>query len=295
MTEKLPNFLIIGSAKSGTTSLHHYLSSHPDIFMPHEKEIHFFLKDDEVWGTWNRGVKWYASLFAAATSEKMLGEASPGYTIDSQTVCASSKIKKVLCKPKLIYLVRNPIERTKSHYLESYYGKILNPHVTLEGIVSNRGNPDHDHFFLYQDLVMTSMYYRQIQRILRDHSMKNILIIEQERMAVDAKSVVADVFRFLEVDEAVEVMNIEKKFNVTSIKRERYTDPIERFKSYRYYSCLSNICPRYIKFLYRKYTSRKVSNSDLTKLSDENILHLKEIFQGDLNDFKNLTGIQISL
>ena len=73
---RLPDFFIIGSAKSGTTTLYRYLCRHPNIFMSTPKEMSFFSKDKE----YERGVEWYASLFADASENQLCGEASTTYT-----------------------------------------------------------------------------------------------------------------------------------------------------------------------------------------------------------------------
>src|ERR1700728_3618911 len=57
----LPNLIVIGAAKCGTTSLHHYLSQHPQICMSHKKELDFFCED----ANWQKGQAWYRSHFAA--------------------------------------------------------------------------------------------------------------------------------------------------------------------------------------------------------------------------------------
>jgi hypothetical protein len=68
----LPNLIIIGAPKCGTTSLHHYLSLHPQISMSREKELNFFIAERN----WSKGIAWYAAQFAA--DNKVRGEASPG-------------------------------------------------------------------------------------------------------------------------------------------------------------------------------------------------------------------------
>src|SRR5689334_25243197 len=70
----LPNLLVIGAAKAGTTSLHSYLSLHPEIFMSQRKELNFF--DDR--SRWNKGVEWYKSNFN--DEFRVNGETSPQYS-----------------------------------------------------------------------------------------------------------------------------------------------------------------------------------------------------------------------
>ena len=71
----LPNLVVIGGAKCGTTSLHHYLSLHPEIFMSHPKELDFFIEE----ANWNKGIRWYESKFKAP-GKVIRGESSPRYT-----------------------------------------------------------------------------------------------------------------------------------------------------------------------------------------------------------------------
>jgi hypothetical protein len=75
---RLPNFIVIGAAKRGTTSLHYYLSLHPEIFMSRVKEARFFGDERDSIGRWNRGLDWYNSLFQ--TTLPICGESSPAYT-----------------------------------------------------------------------------------------------------------------------------------------------------------------------------------------------------------------------
>src|SRR3982750_4919552 len=76
MTTPRPNLFLIGAMKSGTTSLHSYLASHPQIFMCPEKEPEFFAKN----AIWSRGEDWYLRLFDGATTEPVVGESSTVYS-----------------------------------------------------------------------------------------------------------------------------------------------------------------------------------------------------------------------
>ena len=104
----LPNFLIVGAAKSGTTSLYHYLKQHPDVFMPEWKEPSFFVCS-EVGGITD--IEEYKDLFATS-NEKIKGEASVAYLYD---VDAPLNIKNTLgADTKIIILLRNPIDMAYS-------------------------------------------------------------------------------------------------------------------------------------------------------------------------------------
>ena len=123
MSGRLPNLVVVGAMKCGTTALHRYLAAHPQISMAQVKEANFFIGPDtaphtdegEWWrtGNWHRGVGWYASLFDADAPVR--GETSPGYT-SPDSVVAAERMAAVIPEARLVYLVREPLERAVSQY-----------------------------------------------------------------------------------------------------------------------------------------------------------------------------------
>ena len=124
MNNKLPNFLIVGAAKCGTSSLHNYLNQHPDIFMPSYnklgmkvKEPRFLIKDlvknrlpNGVWS-----FEEYKSLFTDVKNAKLVGESTVLYLYYYEH--AIKNIKHYLGKDvKIIIMLRNPIDRAYSAY-----------------------------------------------------------------------------------------------------------------------------------------------------------------------------------
>ncbi len=103
----LPNFLIIGAMRSGTTSLARWLRPHPEVFMPVRKELHYF----DV--HFDRGMEWYDSQFADYRGEPAVGEATPRYLYCRE---ALPRIKAALPSVLLIVILRNPVDRAYSHY-----------------------------------------------------------------------------------------------------------------------------------------------------------------------------------
>lgn len=108
----LPHFLIIGAMKAATSTLHAQLAAQPGIFMATPKEPNFFSDDDR----WQRGIEWYLGLFASAPTGAIRGEASTHYTKLPDLPLAVSRARQTLVEPRLIYLMRHPIERLISHY-----------------------------------------------------------------------------------------------------------------------------------------------------------------------------------
>src|SRR6185295_16842547 len=109
---RLPDFLIIGAAKSGTTALYRWLDQHPDVWLPETKEPHFFGRDK----IWANGLDWYAALFEAAPAGAITGEASTTLTSHRLAHRAAERVASVVPDARLIYVLREPISRMRSHY-----------------------------------------------------------------------------------------------------------------------------------------------------------------------------------
>src|SRR5918992_1234170 len=109
----LPNFLIIGAAKAGTTSLWAYLREHPQVFMAEPKELHFFVAASN----WKRGLGWYESHFDRAKGSVAVGEACGAYSRFPTHRGVPARIAGVVPDARLIYLVRHPIDRMVSNYV----------------------------------------------------------------------------------------------------------------------------------------------------------------------------------
>jgi len=106
----LPHFIIIGAMNAGTTSLYHYLKTHPDIISSSPKEPSFFVQD-----RFRKGLEWYKSIFKGAG--RFAFEASANYSKRHLFPGVPKRMFKVVSEIKLIYLLRDPIERAKSHYM----------------------------------------------------------------------------------------------------------------------------------------------------------------------------------
>jgi hypothetical protein len=108
--ERLPDFLIIGTMKSGTTTLFRWLELHPSIAMPETKEPNFFTHNHE------KGLDWYRSLFPRRRENVLSGEASVSYSAPDQSRAAARLIQEYLPEAKLICVLRDPLDRARSHY-----------------------------------------------------------------------------------------------------------------------------------------------------------------------------------
>jgi Sulfotransferase family len=119
-TVTLPSFLVIGAARSATTSLHYALRAHPQVFVPERKEPNFFAFEglpadaDPGVATSVTRLEDYVRLFQGVTDEEAIGEVSPVYLVNPR---ACERIHTHIPEAKLIAVLRNPIERAYSDYL----------------------------------------------------------------------------------------------------------------------------------------------------------------------------------
>jgi hypothetical protein len=103
----LPNALIIGASKGGTTSLYHWLAQHPEVAPSRIKEVRYFN------GHFEKGPRWYAAQFAPSRGERVLVEASPSYLWDPHV---PARVRASLGAPKLVAALREPVDRAWSQY-----------------------------------------------------------------------------------------------------------------------------------------------------------------------------------
>lgn len=112
--KRLPDFVIIGAGKSGTTTLFEWLGQQPEVFDVALKEPRFFSRD------WDKGLDWYAGLYAPAPLDQMVGDASTNYTDVEYSEVAAERMASAIPAARLIYLLRHPIERLRSQYRHNW-------------------------------------------------------------------------------------------------------------------------------------------------------------------------------
>ncbi len=190
----LPNFLIIGAMKAGTTSLYHYLRHHPDVFMADPKELDFFVGR----ANWARGLNWYEEHFADAPGAAAVGEASPNYTKRHDDPDVAGRIAAALPGARLVYLVRHPVERMLSMYRQ----------VAADGLETR---PAAEAFAADPDYLRTSMYAWQLEPYLQHFPPDRLLVMTSERLRRDRAAAVARVFQFLGVDPAWEPPGLDRE------------------------------------------------------------------------------------
>lgn len=170
----LPDFLIIGAMKSGTTTLQVQLAAQPGIFMTTPKEPNFF-SDDAVYA---RGLAWYGSLFDCAAPGDLKGEASTHYTKIPTYPKTVTRMAGVLQAPRLVYVIRDPVERALSQYLHEW----------------SRGSAGHDvaaAFDATPEFIDYSRYPMQLAPYLDRFGRDSLLLTSLEQLGADPEGELA--------------------------------------------------------------------------------------------------------
>jgi hypothetical protein len=203
----MPNFLIIGAAKSGTTSLYHYLNQHPQIYMSVVKEPSFFAFEGTEpvfhgpWKRWAVGkvitdIEAYRALFQGVSDETAVGEASPVYLVHPR---APDRIKHYIPDAKLIAVLRDPVGRAYSAYLmrKLYTGQPLD----FSQVIRKREKAAHRDRWPMQHSIEVGFYYTHLRRYFDTFDQSLIRVHLFEDFKTDPLGVLQDIFRFLDVDE----------------------------------------------------------------------------------------------
>jgi hypothetical protein len=245
-----PNFIVIGAARAGTTSLFQYLRSHPDVYMAPAKELIFF------WERWHLGIDWYESQFAGAHGEKAIGEASPGYTIYPARRGVAERIAKTLPDAKLIYLMRDPVARIYSNYKFRY-------------ALGTENRPIGEALTKDPTYVWMSSYALQIHEYLRYFDRSQIQLLLNEDLRDDRERTLRETFSFLGVDASWTPPNIAEEYNPPRPMRPRPAfrllgDVIIRARTLLGFEYKQAMLPEH----WRPYISKPVDTSRM-QMSDE--------------------------
>jgi len=194
MSDYICNLVIPGFPKCGTSSLHEYLNIHPELNMSHPKECHFFSVDE----TWKRGTKFHNKLFKGrGIQQKRFGESSTTYCICE---AALRRISHNLDNPKVIMLLRDPVERAVSHYKWLYALGLENrgflEAIQVSGYEFDPNRPVEGCFMGYLEF---SSYSKWVPKWVSAFGIDNVLLLQSEKLRLEPINILNDCAAFLNV------------------------------------------------------------------------------------------------
>ncbi len=175
-----PDFIIMGAMKSATSTLHTQLSMQPGIFMTNPKEPNYFSDDAE----YAKGEQWYSALFADAAANDLCGESSTHYTKLPDYPLTVERMAKRLKSPKLIYVMRHPVDRLISHYIHQWSQNVIKCDIN-EAIDR------------YPELTAYSSYAQQLAPYFQQFGQDNILPVFTEAIRQNPQKELARVADFI--------------------------------------------------------------------------------------------------
>ena len=291
----LPNFLIIGVQKAGTTTLYNYLKQHPQIYMSPLKEPHFFSygcdKNSTTKLSFISNWEAYQDLFQKVSDQTATGEASTSYLYHPR---AAERICHCLPKAKLIAILRDPAEGTYSKFLMDYRWQFD---------VFNQCNPLEDFAQAIQQspsIHVHGRYFKKLQRYLALFQKEQLKICLFEDLKTNPDNLLQDIFQFLGVDKKFHVDKSISVYNSGGIAKNKlvYTSLDKLRRSFN--TTLQPFIPKGLhKQIYNFYIRLRKSNlveppplpqeirQQLIDMFREDILQLQDFTQRDLSKWLN--------
>lgn len=304
---KLPNFIIVGAAKAGTTSLNFYLDQHPDVFMCPIKEPHFFSTDialdkfsaeyqirrkrnnidiekylsgpmtEKKWDIYIRSWDQYRRLFKNVSNEKAIGEISNSYLYST---AAAKNIYDTLPHAKIIIMLRNPIERAFSQYAmrfrDGHTGKSFREELEADIRKKQKGWHISD---LYLEL---GLYTKQVQRYLRVFPKRQIKMFIFDDFRKQPAKVMQELLEFLGVDSSIK-LDFSQKFNKST--KPRFVRLNHLITKYGLKKKAFRLIPKAYK---EKVKALFFTDKGVPTLSDEDRDFLREYYRQEICDLSKL-------
>ena len=266
-------FLIIGAMKAGTTALYLYLSDHPQVFMPALRDLDFFVIEKN----WARGLEWYEEHFREGSGARAVGEASDSYTRHPRLDGVPERVASVRPDMRLIYLVRHPIERIRSHYQQlQLIRRKLGP---IDQEVLNRDG-----------FVEASSYAHQIDRYLHHFPRSQLLVLKSEDLRNDRGRILKQAFTFLGVDPTHASPTQEHDYNVTRQRRPTRR-LITELRKKPLYKSATGLLPSSLKVAIDRHTALlRPPALGSSELSPSARSRLEEALRPDVGRLKEIMG-----
>ena len=265
MTGPLPNFLIVGTMKSGTTSLANWLGAHPQAYVPPRKEIHFFDVDEY----WALGVDWYREHFAGAAGEPAVGEGTPRYIFFGQAV---ERMAQTLPDAKLIVCLRDPIERARSHWTHAYHRSAVERRSFEQAMRDELALETHpEPEGLDGGYLARGHYAVQLERLERHYPRDRVHLVLFDDLRADPAAAFAATCEYLGIDPAFRPPRLGSRDNAAATYR-----PLTLWRHIQRHRMLGRVHPRLAWAIERTMKAPLPSHEPI---SDELWVQLAEHFE----------------
>ena len=273
----MPNLIIIGGLKCGTTSIHHYLGLHPEVQMSKPKELNFFCTEQ----TWDLGLDWYRGRFDDRFPAR--GGSSPHDTNQPRFTRGAERIKEHIPNANLIYMVRDPISRMLSHWR----------HATGAGY-ETRGEIEQVLCDPSTAYVQRSQYWMQLQPYINNFSESQIMVITQEELQSEREATMRKAFEFAGVDPEFTSEQFDREWEKSTAKESekyQFMEKLIKLPGFRSFDRNFDRLPERMRWMVEKVVhDPDKPSAPKPKLSDEAEAKIKSCFTKDVAALKEFAG-----
>lgn len=277
MKNKLPNCFIAGCQKTGSTWLYHCFDEHPEIFVPSIDRLNYFSIHHY------KGLDSLQESFKEVVNEKAICDPTPSYF---QSPGIAKRISEYNSKSKIIITLRNPVERSYSHYKHLYRKGHIS--VGFDQALFKAGVGSFD---FYRLLIHPSLYFENLSKFYDQFPSEQILVNLYDDLEYDPKKYLKNIFEFLEVDPHFTPTIIDKKKNTDSQRSGKIDWSRDNFVQKIQEGNLITSAKRvFINKLFHQEKHRKVSSkvtlemrTELNKLFKEDIERVSRLINRDLS------------
>lgn len=287
----MPNFLIVGAAKSGTTSLYQYLKQHPQIYMSPVKEPRFFSFESATLDFSGPGdereihstitsLEEYRRLFDGVTTEEAVGEASPPYLYVPNT---PEKIADYVPEAKIIAILRQPADRAFSNYMDKRSSGD-EPYAEFSRALDDESRRIAENWSFSWHYAARGYYHRQLKPFFETFPERQIRVFLFDDLESDAASVVREIFRFLEVDDSFSP-NVEVRYRVSGAPKSEQVH-----RALRSSSLIKSVAKRVLPNSMRASAKARLQarNTVRQSISAEDRGRLNDLYREDIEQLQDL-------
>jgi hypothetical protein len=294
----LPNFLIIGAAKSGTTAIYTYIKQHPQIFMSEQKELRYFSYSrnpavqppkDYIHPSVTT-LDQYKQHFKSVSDESVIGESSPTYLYTPET---AERIKALLPDVKLFAILRNPIDRAYSAYTHALRDW-KEPAASFDEALQQEEDRIAAGWGMLWHYKAAGLYYQQLMPYFNIFDKDRIKVVLYDDLVADTNQLLKDLFGFLNVDEYFHPDTTSRP-NVSGFPKNQFAHNVMKilFLGKNPVKSVSRkIIPN--KLRYRFVKSLRHYNLEKRALSQETRKSLIEYYQNDILLLSDLINRDLS-
>lgn len=296
---KLPNFLIIGAAKSGTTALYHYLNQHPDIFLSEIKETNFFAlegKNVNFKGPGDKNgvhkrsitdIDNYKLQYKEVQKERAIGEVCPLYLYSQD---ASVNIKKHIPNVKIIAILREPVARAYSAWV--HLKRDGREYLEFEEALEDEPRRIKENWAEIWHYFEEGNYYTQLSRYYDNFPKKNIKVFIYEDFKKSPKKVYAEICKFIGVSEGF-LPDMSAKHNKGGVPQLQWLFDLMNKRN-----ILKSIFNFFMNKKVRKFIKKKIELKNVKKkpkLNEETRIRMQSMYSSEISKLEELLEVKLSI